>query len=72
MVEPGRSPLQTLVEIDETELPFRSKHDPAGGMKGGRSPVGKILIVGTVELSAQGEPCRIRLAHNSYGSANAA
>ena len=25
MVDPGRSPLQTLVEIDETEMPFRSK-----------------------------------------------
>ena len=28
----------------------------------GRSPVGRIFIVGAVELSAEGEPRRIRLA----------
>ncbi len=68
MVDPGRSPLQTLVEIDETEMPFRSKHDPAGGKKGGRSPVAKLFIVGAVELSEDGLPRRIRLAHIPDGS----
>jgi len=32
MVDPERSLLQTLVEIDETEMPFRSKHDPPDGV----------------------------------------
>lgn len=68
MVDPDRSPLQTLVEIDETEMPFRSKRDPAGGRKGGRSPVGRIFIVGAVELSAEGEPRRIRLAQIPDGA----
>lgn len=72
MVDPDRSLLQDLVEIDETEMPFRSKHDPAdklrGGPKGGRSPVGKIFIVGAVELSADGHPRRIRMAHIPDGS----
>ena len=68
MVDPGRSPLQTLVEIDETEMPFRSKHDPVDKKKGGRSPVGKIFIVGAVELSEDGQPRRIRLAQIPDGS----
>lgn len=76
MVDPDRSLLQDLVEIDETEMPFRSKHDTAdklrggrrGGPKGGRSPVGKIFIVGAVELSADGHPRRIRMAHIPDGS----
>jgi len=39
MVDPGRSLLQGVVEIDETEMPLRRKDDPpAGG--GGRSPIG--------------------------------
>lgn len=68
MVDPERSLLQTLVEIDETEMPFRSKHDPVDQKKGGRSPVGKIFIVGAVELSEDGQPRRIRLAHIPDGS----
>ena len=72
VVDPDRSLLQDLVEIDETEMPFRSKHDPAdkpkggpadqprgGRKKGGRSPVGKIFIVAAVGLSADGHPRRI-------------
>jgi len=82
MVDPGRSQLHTLVEVDETEMPFRSKRDPLDRKKGGRSPVcsastilsvgqdgcrstpvGKILIVGAVELSEDGQPRLILLAH---------
>ena len=63
MVDPDRSLLQDLVEIDETEMPFRSKHDPAdklrGGRRGGRNPGGKIFIVAAVELSQDGHPRRI-------------
>lgn len=68
MVDPDRSLLQDLVEIDETEMPFRSKHDPADRPKGGRSPVGKIFVVGAVELSEGGHPRRIRLQHITNGS----
>jgi len=72
MVDPGRSLLQTLVEIDETEMPYRSKTDPADRKKGGRSPVGKLFIVGAVELSEEGRPRRIRLAQIPDGASNAA
>lgn len=61
MVAPGRSLLDDLVEADETEIPFRTKDDPLAGGQG-RSPVGKMLVAGAVELSPQGEPRRIRLA----------
>ena len=61
MVDPGRSLLQGAVEVDGTTVPFRSKHDPAGPPKPGRSVEGKIPIAGAVQLSEKGEPRRIRL-----------
>jgi hypothetical protein len=61
MVAPGRSALAGLVEIDETEIPCRSKNDPVTG-GGGRSHQGKMLIVGAVEVQDSGAgPGRIRL-----------
>src|SRR5262249_45971971 len=60
MVDPNRTPLAGLVEVDETEIPYRSKNDPVAGGQG-RSHVGKLLVVGAVELSAEGHPRRIRL-----------
>lgn len=60
MVAPGRDPLTGLVEVDETELPCRSKNDPLSG-GGGRSHQGKILIAGAVEVQQKG-PGRIRLS----------
>ena len=60
MVAPGRQPLSGLVEVDETELPCRSKNDPPSG-GGGRSHPGKILIAGAVEVQGKG-PGRIRLS----------
>lgn len=68
MVDPDRSPLHDLIEIDETEMPFRSRHDPVDQPKGGRSPVGKIFIVGAVELSQDGHPRRIRMEHIPNGA----
>jgi len=49
MVSPDRSLLQAMVETDETEVPLRSKHDPIKGY--GIPNVGKLLIIGAVELS---------------------
>ena len=61
MVAPGRGPLTGLVEVDETEIACRSKHDPLSG-GGGRSRQGKILVVGAVEVQDGGfGPGRLRL-----------
>jgi len=59
MVDPNRSLLQGLVEVDETEVPFRSKHDPIANH--GIPNVGILQIVGAVELDEEGHPCRVRL-----------
>jgi transposase-like protein len=59
MVSPDRGLLQSLVEVDETEIPFRSKHDPIKAH--GITNVGKLLIIGAVELSEEGRPRRVRL-----------
>ena len=61
MVDPDRSLLEDLVEIDEATLPFRTAKDPTTGGQG-RSRQGKMRIAGAVELSPEGEPRRIRLA----------
>jgi hypothetical protein len=68
MVNPDRNPLKDLVEIDETEMPFRSRHDPEDQPKGGRSPVGKMFVVCAVELSDDGHPRRIRMKHIPDGA----
>lgn len=68
MVAPGRNPLAGLVEVDETEIACRSKHDPVSG-GGGRSHQGKILVAGAVEIE-DGSPGRIRLAELSDYSAS--
>jgi len=60
LVAPGRQPLAGLVEVDETAIPCRARHDPPAGA-GGRSGQGKLLIAGAVEVRAGG-PARIRLA----------
>jgi hypothetical protein len=61
MVNPSRTLLHDIVEVDETEMPFRRKNDPpeVSGVPG--PPVGKILIIGAVEVSDEGFPGRIRL-----------
>ena len=60
MVAPGRTPLEGLVEVDETKIPCRSKTDPPSGGQG-RSHQGKILVAGAVEVTDEG-PGRVRLA----------
>ena len=70
MVAPGRTALAGLVEIDETEIPCRSKNDPVTG-GGGRSHQGKMLIVGAVEVQdGEAGPGRIRLNKVSDYSAD--
>lgn len=61
MVDPERSLLDDLVEVDESDIPFRTKDDPVAGGQG-RSAIGKMHIIGGVELSPGGKPRRIRLA----------
>ena len=60
MVDPDRSPLSGLVEVDETSLPFRTKDDPVEP-RPGRSHDGKLLVAGAVEIEGRG-PGRTRLA----------
>src|ERR1700745_3274825 len=60
MVDPDRLPLAELVEVDESEIPYRTKDDPPAGGQG-RSHAGKLMIIGAVELSAGHRPGRIRL-----------
>ena len=60
MVAPGRAPLAGLVEVDETEIPLRTKTDPVCG-GGGRSPQGKMFVAGAVEVENDA-PGRLRLA----------
>jgi predicted RNA-binding Zn-ribbon protein involved in translation (DUF1610 family)/transposase-like protein len=60
MVDPDRSLLADLVEVDESEIPYRTKDDPVASGQG-RSHVGKLLVIGAAELSEEGRPRRIRL-----------
>lgn len=59
MVNPDRPMLHELVEADETEVPLRSKHDPIAHH--GIPNVGKVLIIGAVELDEVEYPQRLRL-----------
>src|ERR1700741_1939517 len=59
MVAPGRAPLAGLIEVGEAEIPWRTKTDPVCG--GGRSPQGKMLVAGAVEVENDA-PGRLRLA----------
>lgn len=60
MVAPDRSGLADVVEVDETSIPYRTKDEPRGGGQG-RSPIGKLVIVGGVEIYDDGTPGRLRL-----------
>jgi hypothetical protein len=72
MVDPDRSRLggpDMVVQVDETEMPFRRKTDPLGDGRG-RSKVGKIIIAGAVECRPNGTMGRIRLEQiQGYGRA---
>ena len=49
MVASGRAPLAGLVEVDENEIPLRTKTDQICS-GGGRSPQGKMFVAGAVEV----------------------
>ena len=59
MVNPERTLLAGLVEVDETEVPLRSKHDPLANY--GIPDVGTMQIIGAVEIDEDGHPHRVRL-----------
>jgi Zn ribbon nucleic-acid-binding protein len=61
MIDPDRSLLENLVEVDESDIPYRTKSDPIAGGQG-RSAVGKLHFIGAIEISPDGHPRRIRLA----------
>ena len=61
MIAPDRSLLEDLVEVDESDIPYRTKDDPVAGGQG-RSTIGKLHFIGAIELSPEGHPRRIRLA----------
>jgi len=60
MVDPQRSLLAGLVEVDETAIGYRTRDEPPAGGQG-RSLQGKMMVVGAVEVIGKG-PGRIRLA----------
>ena len=60
MVDPDRTPLKGVVEIDETNIPYRKKTDPVSGGQG-RSRIGKMTLVGAVEIVDQFYAGRMRL-----------
>jgi hypothetical protein len=60
MVNPDRLPQAELVEVEESEITYRTKDEPPAGGQG-LSRLGKLLIIGAVELSANRRPGRIRL-----------
>ena len=72
MVDPERNPLGGLVEVDETTIHFRHRRPAAAGGFG-RSPKGKLLIVGACEVkpmkSGRKGPGRLRLASIDNASA---
>jgi hypothetical protein len=59
MVTPGRSLLEGLVEVDEAQIPIRSKDEPPGGGQG-RSHRGKVRLACAAEVKGHAL-CRIRL-----------
>jgi len=61
MVDPDRRPLRGIIEIDETNVPFRRKDEPEGGGQGrSLSPIGKIFMIG---------PLRSRLENIQHDAA---
>ena len=60
MVDPERAGLAGIVEVDETSIVFRTKDEPIAGGQG-RSPIGKLVVAGAVELHEGKAAGRVRL-----------
>ena len=58
MVNPERCLLMGLVEVDETEVPLRSKHEPIANH--GIPNVGILQVIGAVEIDEDGIPTGCR------------
>ena len=71
---PGPRAARRPHEVDETEIPLRTKADPVCG-GGGRSPQGKMLVAGAVEVEndapgrRHGRPCRSTWVHRAFSNA---
>src|SRR6516162_11947529 len=52
MVDPARDPLSGLVEVDETQIAYRTRDDPPVG--GGRRGAGKLQVAAAVEVEGKG------------------
>src|SRR5208337_569390 len=66
MVNPARALLSEVVEVDETQISYRTKDDPVAG-GAGRSADGKMLVVAAVEVNDRA-PGRLRLGVIEDGS----
>ncbi len=61
MVDPGRSLLKGIAEVDGTSAPFRDGGGAESGDAGrGRGAAGRIPVAGAVELSEGGERVQFR------------
>ncbi|SKA06966.1 Transposase zinc-ribbon domain-containing protein [Consotaella salsifontis] len=60
MIDPDRSPLTGLVEVDESSIPYRTNNEPLTGGQG-KSTVGKTVLIGAVEKRDGRTSGRIRL-----------
>jgi hypothetical protein len=62
MVDPDRTPLEGLVEIDEASMPYHTKDEDVRVYIGSRSEAGKLAVVGAVEVRDDGRRAgRVRL-----------
>ncbi len=69
MVDPDRSPLQGIAEVDGASMPCRDGGGERGVAGRGRGAAGRIPIAGAVELSEDGSPRRVRLKEvDGYGA----
>ena len=67
MLNPARTLLAGDVEVDETTIPFRTRNEPVEGGQG-RSQIGKITVVGAVELKNKwAGRIRLEVAPNYQG-----
>ncbi|WP_431269279.1 transposase [Dankookia sp. P2] len=62
MEQIGGALFRGLVEVDEASIPCRSKEDDLTANSRGRNHLGKVALIGAVEIGEEGRPGRARLA----------